>query len=364
MLKKYYKHIILLIVSLMCVVFAYNDYFLYKTPILKVTEVNNTLDYKTDNGEEYYIQDIKGVIKNGKYKGRRLSATNNYSTSLVYEDKIEKGNSLLVELSDSGNSILNINSIKRDHYLVILLVIFIDLIVLVAGRKGVQTLISLLFNVAISLTAIFLYSNRHIKINLLLLYLIVSMIFVIGSLYITNGKSKKTLAAIISSIVSVFLSFGLSFLLIKLNIDKLYIWTLDYVEAINEFYYYLYVSILLCGLGAIMDIAITIASSLNELITKDPKIKTKALFKSGRVISKDVVGTMINVMLLTCYTSVIPTVVLALRNHMSFANALDFYGSLELTVVLCTCIGIVLAIPVSLYISIMILKGKKIGVRK
>ena len=293
-----------------------------------------------------------------------MSTTNPFSTSLVYEDKIEKGNSLLVEISDNGNSILNINSIKRDQYLAILLVIFIDLIILVAGNKGIQTLISLFFNVAICLLAIFLYSNKHININLLALYLIVSIIFIVVSLYVTNGKSKKTLAAIISSIVSVLLSFGLSFLLIKLNIDKLYIWTLDYVEAVNEYYYYLYVSVLLCGLGAIMDIAITIASSLNELIAKNPKIKTKALIKSGRIISKDVVGTMINVMLLTCYTSVIPTVILALNNNMSFVNAIDFYGSLELTVVLCTCIGIVLAIPVSLYTSMMILKSKKIGVRK
>jgi uncharacterized membrane protein len=134
---------------------------------------------------------------------------------------------------------------------------------------------------------------------------------------------------------------------------------MEYIEAMHNYYYYLYVNVLLSGLGAIMDISITISSSLNELIMHNPKITKKALLKSGTNISKDVVGTMINVMLFTCYTSVIPTIVLAMRNNMSLANSLDFYGSLELTVVLCTCVSIILAIPISLLISIMILKKDK-----
>jgi uncharacterized membrane protein len=132
------------------------------------------------------------------------------------------------------------------------------------------------------------------------------------------------------------------------------------MEAVYDYYNYLYVIILLSGLGAIMDISITIASSLNELILKNNKIDRTSLLKSGKEISKDIVGTMINVMLFTCYTSVIPTIILATRNNLPFINALNYYGSLELTIVLCTCLGIVLTIPISLMISVLIL-NKKVG---
>ena len=364
MKKKLFKIVVLLIFTIGSIIFGYNDYFLYKTPILKVTNVEVKLENDNSSEEKHYIEDITGIIKNGNIKGKVLKVNNSYSESLVYNDKIDNNSELLVELSDDGSNILNIISIKRDKYIIVLLVIFIDLIILIAGNKGVKTLISLILNVLISAIAIVLYINNYLKINMLILYFFISIIFIIVSLLVTNGKSKKILAAILSSIVSLLISFSISFILIKINEQKIFIWTIEYIEAVNDYYNYLYVSILLCGLGAIMDISITISSALNELIIKNYKITKNALIKSGKEISKDIVGTMINVMLFTCYTSVIPTIVLATRNNMSFTNALDYYGNLELMIVLCTCIGIVLTIPISLYISLYVLKNdKKVGLK-
>ena len=326
---------------------------------MKVTKVVNKLDKIHSNNEEYYEQIITGIIMNGKYKGNIVKAENHYSKSLVYEDKIETNADLLVKLSKDGKKVSNIEGIKRDKYIVILLVIFIDLIILIAGKKGIKTLFSFFTNVIITILAIVLFKSNYKQINMLGLFIIVSIIFIILSLFITNGKSKKTLAAIISSIASLFLSFGLSFLLLKIYKNDLNIWSMEYIDAVQDYYNFFYVCILLCGLGAIMDISITISSSLNELIEKDPKIDRLNLIKSGKVISKDIVGTMINVMLFTCYTSVIPTVLVAIRNSLPLATALDFYASLELTIVLCNCVGIALTIPVSLYISILILNKNR-----
>ena len=109
-----------------------------------------------------------------------------------------------------------------------------------------------------------------------------------------------------------------------------------------------------------MDISVTIVSSLNELIIKDNNISLNSLINSGWEIGKDIVGTMINVMLFTMYSSIIPTVFLAIKNGMVLMNALSFYGEIELLIVLCSCISICIAIPISLYISAFILKGRKI----
>ena len=351
--------IIMAILSIGSIIFVYNDYFLYKNTIMKVTEVKNIENGEEASEEPIYTQKIKGIIKNGKYKNNIVETTNEYSESLVFEDKIEKNNELFVELSSNGKKVVTITGIKRDKYLAILTVIFIDLIILIAGRKGLKTLLSLFINICITLATILYIMNHSKTVNILLLFSIISIIFIVLSLFITNGKSKKTLAAIVSSIVSLLISFGLSYLFIKSSEDNIYIWNMSYIEAIHDYNNYLYVSVLLCGLGAIMDISITISSALNELIMKNNKIKKEALIKSGRIISKDIVGTMINVMLFTCYTSVIPTIIIAVRNKIGFINAIDFYGSLELMIVLCNCIGIVLTIPISLLVSILILDNKK-----
>jgi uncharacterized membrane protein len=190
---------------------------------------------------------------------------------------------------------------------------------------------------------------------MLLLYLLVSIIFIILSLIITNKKSRKRLAAIISAIISLLISFSFCYLVIKIFGKNLYIWSMNYIEVVHDYENYFFVSILLSGLGAIMDIAITISSSLNELIIKNSKIKRKSLFKSGKEIGKDIVGTMSNVMLYTCFTPVIPLLFLAIRNKMNLSMAISYYGELELITVLCSCISIVLSIPISLFISTMVL---------
>ncbi len=359
MSKKFKIEIMVLILfSLVSIIFVYNDHFLYKTPIMKVTEVKNGTKDLEMFKETYYDQTIKGTINNGKYKGKTVTVSNMVSKTGVYGDVIKKGDELLIEISKSGE-INEIVGVKRDKYLVILLVLFIDSIILVAGKQGIKTLISFFINIVVSAIAIFIFQKKFTTWNLLLLYMVVSVIFIVLSLFITNGKNKKTLSAIISSIVSLFISFGLAFLLVKIYGGEISIWSMEYIEAVYDYENFFYVTILLCGLGAIMDISITIASSLNELIEKNPKIKMEALIKSGKEISKDIVGTMTNVMLYTCYTPIVPMIFLAIKNNMKLFDALTFYGEVDLIAVFTSSISIVLAIPISLFIAIRILKPSK-----
>ena len=61
--------IILFIVSIFSIIFVYNDHFLYKRPILRITSIKTETEKSETSKEKYYTQTIYGVIKNGKYKG-------------------------------------------------------------------------------------------------------------------------------------------------------------------------------------------------------------------------------------------------------------------------------------------------------
>lgn len=358
-MKKYLtlKNIIMLICSILLIVFVYNDYFLYKTPILKIKKIDTVVEQYGSYNEKYYNQKIMGYIKNGKYKGKEIIVNNVASTSGVNDEQIHKRSELFINISEDG--VYSIMGIKRDKYIAILIVLFVDLIIIVSGKQGVKTLISLFVNILISALAIFIFQSNSERLNLLILYIIVSIIYIVVSLIITNKRGPKTYSAIVSSIVSLFVSFGLSLLIINICKMDVTIWTMEYIEYVRDYVNYFYVYILLSGLGAIMDISITISSSLNELIDKNFKISKKELLKSGKEISKDVIGTMSNVMLFTCFTPIIPISFLALRNNMPLFTAINYYGEIELIIVLCSCISIVLAIPISLYISTYILKKYK-----
>jgi uncharacterized membrane protein len=351
--------IFLTLFSIISIVFVYNDYFLYQESIIHITDIKNKEIKIEGVNEKNYIQTIKGTIKNGPKKGKILTFKHTGSESSVYDELYHKGNDIFVELSNDNETVVMVSGVKRDKYVVVLFVIFVDLILLIAKKKGLLTFLSLIVNIVITGVAIWLYHFNYLKIGILPLFMLVSILFIGLSLYITNGKSKKTFAAIASAISSLFISFGLSFLIFKLYKGNIPFWTMEYVEVIFEYENFFYVSVLLSGLGAIMDISITLASSINELITKNPHIKYHELIKSGKEISKDIIGTMSNVMLFTCWTSIIPMVVLATRNYMSLANAIQYYGEIELIIVLTSCISIVLAIPISLYISALIMHPKK-----
>lgn len=351
-------YIIMFIFSLSIIIFTFNNYWLYKNPVLKITEVSKDVSRIGENNEIYYIEKVTGIIQNGEHKGKILSTENYSTTSKVYDDTLYVGSDLIVELNNDGTNILSIVNIKRDKFIVTLLILFINLILIVGKTQGFKTLLSLIINIIISIFAIFIYRKNFDKINILLLFLPISIFFIIFSLYCTNGHSKKTFAAIISAIISLLISFTLAYILIEIYNDSIPFWFMDYAEAISDYKNLYFVNILLCGLGAIMDIAITLSSSLNELIEKNSKISKSSLIKSGKEIAKDIVGSMINVMFFTIYVGVIPLTLLAVRNNMPISVIINNYGQIELIRILTSCISIVLAIPISLYISVFILKER------
>ena len=60
----------------------------------------------------------------------------------------------------------------------------------------------------------------------------------------------------------------------------------------------LFAAILISSVGAIMDIAISIASSVNELSLRNNGLTAKDLFNSGMNVGRDMMGTMANTLII------------------------------------------------------------------
>lgn len=349
------KTILLFLLSVILVVFLNNNYFLYETPIITVTNVVNG----EITNEEKYTQTITGVLKNTEYIGEEYILTNEINISLVYCDEIFKGDNLFINISKDGSLINNSFEIKRDNYLGFLLILFIDMLLIIGGKKGFKTLMSFIINILLLICCIYLYINTGYSFSILLIYILLTPLLIGLSILIPNGFNKKSYCAILSSIFSITVCFILSYILLYFFDDGLFYYTMDYVEVVSDYKGVFYVSILLSGLGAIMDISITIASSLNEIINKNPKITTKNLKISCENISSDIMGTMINVLFFTCFISVVPTIIFVVRNNMNIYNAINVYGQIQLVIILISCIGVILSIPISQYITLYILRRKK-----
>ena len=152
---------------------------------------------------------------------------------------------------------------------------------------------------------------------------IISTIFIVilttgYSLFMLNGASIKTWVAVIATSLGVIIS-GLSFLVLS-QLIHISGFNTDQAEAliiisqqtglkINEV---LFSGILISGLGAVMDVGMSIASSLYEVKALNPQITKSQLFKSGINIGKDMIGTMCNTLILA-FTGSSMTILLQLK---------------------------------------------------
>ena len=203
--------IIIFILSIITLIFVYNDDFIYKDQIMKITKIETVDEYELQNTlglrEKYYTKKFTGVITNGKNKGKIKKVEYEETYSSVVTDKYRVGDKIIL----SGNDI----NLKRDFYLVLMFVVFINLIYLVGSFKGLLSILSVIFNIIIFYIGLFLYSKG---INLLFLTVVEMIIFSIVSLILASGVNKKTFSAVISVIVSTLIM--LTLLLIVINIKK------------------------------------------------------------------------------------------------------------------------------------------------
>ena len=114
----------------------------------------------------------------------------------------------------------------------------------------------------------------------------------------------------------------------------------------------IFASITIGAMGATMDVAMDITSSLFEIRRKIPDISFSHLVHSGVIIGRDIMGTMANTLILAYIGSSLTTVLL----FASYQSSLEQLLNRELIIVellqaLCGSIGILCTIPISALIS-------------
>lgn len=351
---------ILTIICLSSIIFTYNNHSFYDKTIAKIITTNEkhiTTEY-LDYGyhDDIYKQTIEAKILNGKDKGKIITIENDYYKGETYSQKYNKNDEIFISLNKQNNVIkdAHIEGYKRDKYIVILICTFILTITLVGQLRGFLSIISVIINII--LFNIIVYLNTK-NISLPLLSFLGAIIFSIICLSLVSGFNQKTISAVISSITGVSITMLIS--LIVINITKYSGVRFEQMELLTRPYEGIFLSeIILGGLGAIMDISISISSSLNELIEKNNKISSKNLITSGFNIGKDIMSTMINVLFFTYICTIIPNLTILFRNGIPLGTLINEYISLEMTRALIGAIGITITIPIAIYTSVFLYKRR------
>lgn len=130
-----------------------------------------------------------------------------------------------------------------------------------------------------------------------------------------------------------------------------------YPDSNFNFQGILLAGIIIGALGAVMDVAISIASSMDEIYKSNPLIKRKQLFQSGMNVGKDIMGTMANTLILAYVGAALPLLLMihAYESELSRLIQMEFLVT-EILRTVAGSIGLILSIPITALVTSFFIK--------
>lgn len=334
----------------------------YKGNVVKILEENITQD---DMLEEIEVGNQKVIveIKEGPFKSQTFGIDN--PVSRLYNIRVKEGSKVIVGCYDTnGEDTFTIHSYDRSMSIYILIGLFAIVVILIGGLKGIKSLVSLVFTLV---SCIFLMIPLMLNgMEPMLAGTIMCTLSTIVTLLLVSGKNKKTLAAIIGTVSGVLIASIIAYIFGEFaHLSGI---TMEDAESIMyiaedsnlKIKGLMFVGILVASLGAVMDVAMSIASSTFEMHSINKNIGFKTLLQKSMNIGKDVIGTMTNTLILAFVGGSISLSIYLYSAEMTYNKLinLDILG-MELIQGLSGSIGIVLALPITALISTYFCYKKK-----
>ena len=335
-----------------------------------VAEVTDILEDTAEvqdwtEGRRIGQQELEIEVLTGPWKGAVLE-TPNYLTIYTNVDA-RVGTRIIVRLDadEQGQPyVLSIPNYNRVPMLLGLMAVFAGLLVLIGRRKGVMALIGLVYTLAclwFILVPMILRGADPVLVTVVIVALTTA-----ASLLLLTGLSRKTLCATLGCVggvaaaglfaaaagtVSPINGFNLP------EAEELVLRAADQGLQISG----LFVSgILVASLGAVMDVAMSIASACWELRQVDPKLPRTALFRSGMNIGRDAMGTMANTLILAFAGSSLNTLLLCQVYDYPLIQIFNADAiAVEMIRGVAGSIGILLTVPLGALLSARLMSPRK-----
>ena len=334
----------------------------YNGVITEIIEEDLNKDPILD-GVEIGYQKVVAKVTEGQYKDNTYEIKNNISR--LYNYKVEEGTKVVLILykQNNGNMIWDVYGYDRSGMIYVLAGIFIIVVIIIGGVKGIKSLVSLMFTLV---TVIFLMLPLMFRgVEPMLAAVVSATLSIIVTLSLVSGINKKTVTAIIGTISGVVISGIIAYIFGELTHSSGMTMndteSLIYIaEGTNlKVKGIMFAGILIASLGAVMDVAMSISSSLFEIYEVNKNIKQIDLFKSSMNIGKDIIGTMTNTLILAFAGGSITTLILIFAANMPYNKFINLEVlAIEIIQGLAGSIGIVLSVPITAVVGSYLCRKK------
>lgn len=290
-------------------------------------------------------------LLSGPHRGQQMTVANNLTGKLEFDEFYTPGSVILVEYDVVDGELKR--GLARGHYRLgwqlFLVGIFATLLVLIAGVTGLKAALSFIFAAMVLWKVFFpllLLGYPPIPTGLAVVALLTGVVtFSVG------GLSRRGLATFSGSMLGVLLTCGLASWLsgafslhgaVRPFAENL-LYSGYYELRLTEIFI---ASVFIACSGAVMDLAMDIAASMEEIAQSRPDVGLVEHVFSGLRVGRAVVGTMTTTLLLAYSSSHISMFLLFLAKGLPLPNLLNApFVSAEILNILVGSFGLVTVAP-------------------
>ena len=317
-----------------------------------------------NQGEETTKQVVTVKVLTGKFKGTERLIDNMLTGNPAYDINLTKGDRVVLHIEPLNDTVstpddvdIFIADIQRDNQIYVFTAVFFALLLFIGKRKGGTSIVSIISTMCLIffvLMPMILHGFCPIASAVL-----VGILSTIITIYLVGGFNSKSSSAIIGTAISLIFAGGFSMLAIYFahltgfaGEENMFLYT---ARPDLSFTGILAASMIIAALGALMDTAVSIASTVNEIYETDKTLTVKQLFNSGMNVGRDIIGTMSNTLILVYLGSSLPLVLLSSNIDMNKFFNLNQVAT-EILSALIGSIAILFCVPITAIVAAYLIK--------
>ena len=362
MSKKVVRYLIYLLFVCVFAVFVFKLNQVEKTELVvrtgqtfekaKVTEIlQDNLD---SNGTRVGEQKVRVKMLTGARKGEELDVTS--SSGYLFGAACTVGMKVVVMQSVAGETtIASVYSQDREWVIYIFALLYLLALCVIGGKQGIKGCLGLIFTF---FCVIFVYLPLvYLRFSPFWAAVFICFLTTLVTMYLIGGPTKKTCAATLGTLAGVVLAglsawcFSKASGISGYNVSDIEtlmtLWNTNRIQVGGL----LFSGLLISCLGAVMDVAMSISSAIDEIYKQNTSLSRKELFKAGMRVGRDMMGTDSNTLILAFAGSSVSTLLLDYAYDLPYQQIINSNNiGIAIMQGLAGSFGIVLSVPLTVLI--------------
>ena len=320
--------------------------------IVQIVEIGHETSRGFEEDSPFQSVDVELMIRvlSGEQAGNFFSIVAMQAEDVGVELRVGRNYVLVSDVFEDGSAQYSIADVFRLPSVISVIILSCALLAVFAGRAGVKALLGLGLSIACLLWGFVPLAARGFS-PVPLAFLAVFFISLVTVFCVVHRKQARIVA-----LLGTLGGIGGAFII---GYTTVWLWQLSGLAGEGaallsttmlgiDMRGLFLASVLIAAVGAVLDVGISITAAMSELVEYDADIKLSRLWSAGVRVGTEILGSMINTLILAYLGTSLPIAILISSAEPSFLGLMnDPYVGQEIVLSLAGTAGLVLTVPIT-----------------